>query len=136
MNFLPTISEALTTVDQFLILHAAALPQGPKDALLASGSKVSPVDKLVEVAEVLYAARGDLDEDGLTIAGQIAEFCTRNGWHGLADDARGERMVAAIRRDLGEPHPSGGQWPAPETDPLPKGASTAAQVPPYLPQGS
>lgn len=122
MDFLPTLGDALGACDRLLMLFSAELPQVTNDALLDAGTKVSPVDKLVDVGEVLYAARADLDTDALTIAGQVIEFCTRNGWHGLTNDARGERMVAAIRRQLGEPHPTGGEWPDPETDPAPKGA--------------
>lgn len=122
MDFLPTFGEALAAADRLLIMHSADLSQSTKDALISAATKVSPVDKLVEVGEVLYAARADLSDDSLVIAGQVIEFCTRNGWHGLTNDARGERMVAAIRRQLGEPHPTGGEWPDPETDPAPKGA--------------
>lgn len=131
MDFLPTLGDALSAVDQFLILHASELPEASKTALLAAGTKVSPVDKLVEVGEVLYGARKDLNDDSLIIAGQVIEFCTRNGWHGLTNDARGERMVAAIRRQLGEPHPTGGEWPAPETDPAPLGGNPQPATPFY-----
>lgn len=131
MDFLPTLGDALAAVDRFLIEHAATAPESAKDAILAAGAKVSPVDKLVDIAEALYAARADFDADALTIAGQVIEFCTRNGWHGLANEARGERMVAAIRRDLGEPHPSGGEWPAASSDPEARAA--AAGGTPFVP---
>lgn len=131
MDLLPTLGDALAAVDRFLMLHAATAPAAARDAILAASTKVSPVDKLVGIAEALYAARADLDAGALTIAGQVIEFCTRNGWHGLANDARGERMVAAIRRDLGEPHPSGGEWPAAGSDPEPHG--TAAGGTPFIP---
>lgn len=122
MDFLPTLGDALAAADRFLIEHAATAPAAAKDAIIAAGAKVSPIDKLVDIAEALYAARAALDADALAIAGQVIEFCTRMGWHGLANEARGARMVAAIRRDLGEAHPSGGEWPAAATDPEPRGA--------------
>lgn len=131
MDFLPTLGDALAAVDRFLIEHAATAPESAKDAILAAGAKVSPVDKLVDIAEALYAARADFDADALTIAGQVIEFCTRNGWHGLQNEARGQRMVEAIRRQRGEEHPTGGQWPDPATDPAPAGA--AAQGTPFQP---
>ncbi|WP_298195530.1 hypothetical protein [Novosphingobium sp.] len=126
MNFLSTLSDALEASSSL----PAELPEAVQAALLDASAKVSPVDKLVEIAEVLYAARAELDEDALVIAGQVIEFCTRNGWHGLTNDDRGDRMVAAIRRQLGEPHPTGGEWPDPETDPAVKGAPVEQPVTP------
>lgn len=131
MNFLPTLGEVLAAVDQYLILHAQNLPQTAQDGIVAAAAKVSPVDKIVDVAETLYAARAELDDEALILAGQVAEFATRNGWHGLQNEARGQRMVEAIRRQRGEEHPTGGQWPDPATDPAPAGA--AAQGTPFQP---
>ena len=124
MIFLATIAEALAAIDRFLILHAALLPDEHKTALLNAGAKVSAIDKMVEVAEILYAARSELEGEALAIAAQVAEFCARYGWHGLADEGRGAGMVDAFRRQLGEPHPTGGEWPDPASDPAPRGSAT------------
>lgn len=126
MNFLSSLGEALTAIDHFLVEQARELDQPTKAALIEAAGRVSPVDKTVGFAEALYGVRADLSDDGLVLAGQVIEFATRYAWHGLTQDARGERMVAAIRRQLGEEHPTGGEWPAPETDPTPVGAAVPA----------
>lgn len=117
MTPLSSLGEVLAAIDKFLILHARDLDQQSVDTLLEATAKVSPVEKIVDTGELLYAIRDTLDEDGLTLAGQAIEFATRNGWHGLGTDNRGQRMVDALRRQLGEPHPTGGEWPAKDTDP-------------------
>lgn len=134
MNLLQSMGEALPAIDRFLVLHARELDEASLAAMLEASAKVSPVDKIVGVAELLYSIRAELHPDGLTLAGQLIEFAARNGWHGLQVDARGSRMVDAIRRELGEDHPTGGEWPAPDTDPAP---ALAGAIPaPAVPLGS
>ena len=131
MNFLASLGEVLAAVDQYLILHAQNLPEATQQAVVSAAAKVSPVDKLCDVGEALYAARDGLSDEALVLVGQVVEFCTRNGWHGLSVDARGQRMVDAIRRQRGEPHPTGGSWPDPSTDP--EAAGMAVQGTPLQP---
>lgn len=133
MNFLPSLGEVLVAIDQFLIEHARELEAAAKTALLDAAGKVSPVDKIVGVGEVLYAVRADLTAEGLTLGGQAIEFATRNAWHGLANDSRGSRMVDAMRRQLGEEHPTSGEWPAPETDPEAMVLGNQPTAMPYAP---
>lgn len=120
MDFIPTAYEVIAAIDRYMMLHGQDLDAKVQGALLEVSAKVSPVDKIVATGEVLYAVRADLDAEALTIAGQAIDFATRNGWHGLDIDARGFRMVNALRRQLGEPHPTEGEWPDPATDPAAK----------------
>lgn len=77
----------------------------------------SPVDQIVRVGEYLYAKRDEIADAGKGVAGGLIAFATVNGWHGLLADNRGNRIVQALRRDLGEEPPAGIEWPDPVDDP-------------------
>ena len=79
----------------------------------------SPVDQIVQLGEYLYAHREDVADEGKDLGGALIAFATINGWHGLLEADRGNRIVQAMRRDLGETPPAGLDWPEPEDDPAP-----------------
>ena len=79
----------------------------------------SPVDQIVRTGEYLYAKRAEISTDGQSLAGGLIAFATINGWHGLLDADRGNKIVQAIRRDLGETAPVGTEWPDEADDPAP-----------------
>lgn len=83
----------------------------------ALSSSPSPVDAIVRVAEYLYAQRATIAAAGVDLCGGLIAFATLNGWYGLLDGDRGNRIVQAIRRDLGETPPAGLAWPEPASDP-------------------
>lgn len=97
----------------------AALPVDTQAALLAAASEVSVVDAVCHAAELIYAR---LDEAGpllLGLGAGLAALAAVNGWHGLAIAGRGVGMMAALRREAGEAHPTLGTWPDPSEDPAP-----------------
>lgn len=108
----------------FMMSHGMELPASLQDFLLAAMGAPSPVDRIVKFGEALYAAAADLDDEGKILCAQMIGFASRNGWHGLAEDNRGGRIVMAMRRQLGETSPSG-NWPDPEDDPAPLAEYTA-----------
>jgi hypothetical protein len=77
----------------------------------------SPVDQIVSIAEYLYAKRAEISIEGKSLAAGLAAFATTNGWHNLLADNRGNKIVQALRRDLGETAPAGVQWPNSVDDP-------------------
>jgi hypothetical protein len=85
------------------------------------GPTKSAVDLVVKTAEEIYKRRDDLDGPTLQLAAGLASFCYLWGFHGMDEEARGQKMSLALRRDSGEPAPEGVEWPAVETDPEPKG---------------
>lgn len=107
--------EAIMTYRFGALLEEGATIIAKVQALSASPS---PVDQIVRTGEYLYSQRALVADDSLDIAGGLIAFATINGWHNLLADNRGNRIVQALRRDLGEDPPAGMDWPAPETDPV------------------
>lgn len=97
---------ALLAEDGAIITKVQALSASP-----------SPVDQIVRTGEYLYSQRALIADDSLDIAGGLIAFATMNGWHNLLADNRGNRIVQALRRDLGEDPPIGMEWPEPASDP-------------------
>jgi hypothetical protein len=80
--------------------------------------EASPVDAIMRAGEALYAHLGSLTIAGKQLLRDLISLATTFGWHGLATDQRGLRIVKAARRELGEESPSG-SWPDPSEDPAP-----------------
>ena len=134
----PDNIEALGKASQtFLIMHGGSLPEHLRDQLLSALGAPSPVDRIVKAGEALYANAAGLNDEGKVLCAQLISFAALNGWHGLADENRGGRIVMAMRRELGEKAPSG-KWPVAADDPeaLAQYAAAAADVAPEpQPQG-
>lgn len=86
------------------------------------GPTKSAVDLVVKTSEAIYARRATLDGPALQLAAGLASFAGVWGFHGMAEDNRGQRMALALRRDSGENAPVGSEWPNSSEDPEPKGA--------------
>lgn len=117
MEFPDNIPAANALTQTFAVEHGAELPDALREKLIEALAQPSPVDSIVKTGELLYAHRGELAAPAHTLTAQLISFAAMNGWHGLGQDNRGSRIVQAMRRDLGEDHPGGGEWPDPETDP-------------------
>lgn len=115
INDLPSMVQA---IDRYV--HGA-LPSTVPGAVADAVTKyfVSPVDKVVTVAEALYAAAqmNCLDEAGMILAVQATNFCMMNSWHAIGQTARGTGVIQALRRQLGDDTVT--QTPA--QDPAPNG---------------
>jgi hypothetical protein len=118
MKYLDSIPDLVTELDRFKATRAPTLPEFFRDKLygFAFGS---PVDTIVNSAELLYAARDELEPDGLTLVGQLFYAVSFNAWHGVNADERAPRIIRAMRRELGETPPIGEFAPR-EEDPAPK----------------
>jgi hypothetical protein len=119
MDIPVSIEELSGNISRFMIMEGAALPEHTLKAMIPALSQPSPVDSFMRSLEILYAARQDLSAEGKKLVGQIAGFAIPFGWHGINEDNRGQGILRAMSRDLGEPAPAGG-WPDPESDPEPK----------------
>jgi hypothetical protein len=89
------------------------LAQDTFDRLEQLADSPSPVDSMVNTAELLYARRNELDTEGRGLAYGLFSYAYQMGFHGLRDDNRGMRIAQSMARDDGE----AGDWPAADTDP-------------------
>jgi len=101
----------------FIMDHGSSLPSVTRDAVVAATGEGNWADGHARMLEALYPIRDQLNDAGKTMIGQIAAFL--NSWQllGMAEDARGQRILYAMQRDLGEEAPAGVVWPDPSTDP-------------------
>jgi hypothetical protein len=134
MEFPSNHIEALTAIQNFVADHASDLPEDVRALIITATSQPSPVDTIVSVGELLYARRADLGNEARELAAGCISFAALNGWHGLALDGRGAKIVGALRRELGHDHPSG-EWPAAEDDPEPLAQYVAAPPEEDAPEG-
>jgi hypothetical protein len=93
---------------------------------------VSPVDKIVNFSETIYALGEKASAEAKTAAAATVEFATRFAWHGLGTEGRGVGILSALQRDLGEPAPAAG-WPDPTSDPEPRADLIAVLAPAAAP---
>lgn len=90
-----------------------AVPDTIRDRLqLLPGSQA---DKICDGAELLYAHRDLLGESGLTVMAQLFAYGSLQHWAAFNADGRCDKIVAGVRRDLGE----AGDWPDAADDPEP-----------------
>lgn len=119
IEFAPDLVTLHTNLQRYMMMGAAGLPEHTREALLEAAGHPSPVDRVVNSAEALYAVKGDLDADGRVMAAQLAQFAAMNGWHGMSE--RGLQIAQAMQRIGGYQAPAGTSWPAAEDDPEPVG---------------
>jgi hypothetical protein len=95
------ITGARRAIRGFLVHADGVLPADTFAKLEDLADSPSPVDQIARTAELLYARRDELDDEGRTLVGQLASFAATNGWHGMADANRGGLIAQAMRRDMG-----------------------------------
>lgn len=105
-------ASAAPAVAAFIRDHGSEVPALTFDALAAYSP--SGVDRVVNGCEALYAAADHLPPAGLTLCGQLARIAEENGFHTLGQTDRAARIIAAMRRRLGET-----ATPDPSADPAP-----------------
>ena len=108
-----SFTDVLSNLQRFMMLNASSLPDPTIEHLLASANHPSPVDRIVNSVEALYAVKDDLDKAGRDITGQMAQFVALNGFHGMQE--RGQQINQAMNRIGGYNAPLGSEWP--EADP-------------------
>lgn len=99
----------------------SALPAYLRDRYRALRGSPSPMQQIAQLGEFIYANRAAIDDEGRALGCGLIAHANLNGWNPqyLGTDNRGDRIVQALRRDLGEQNPvDGASWPEPSTDPL------------------
>ena len=101
MDPIADIPGARRALRQYLVHADGKLPADTFAMLEDMVDSPSPVDAIVRSAELLYARRDQLDDEGRTLVGQLASFAAVNAWHGMGDANRGGLIAQAMRRDMG-----------------------------------
>jgi len=78
----------------------------------------SPVAAAVNAAKLIYARRTELSPKVMHVGAGFAMLTQVNSFHGMQEDDLGLRMYLALRRDAGDPKPTGG-WQKVADDPEP-----------------
>lgn len=118
MDIFSDFTGAVDAIVQFDREKFSAMPthvQAELTRLAAVG--VSPVDRVVRTAEMLYANRAVLtrNKDRL-LAAQLINFASQYNFHGVNDGGRAQKIEQIMRREAGEDLPE-----VPEADvPAPK----------------
>lgn len=112
-----SITAAKSGLVAYLMASGATLDDTLQQRLTDAMACPSPVDMLVQSMEALYAAHTDLDDAGKALVAQLSGFIVANGWHGINQDDRGNRIIRAMLRELGEIPPLGVTWPEVDDDP-------------------
>ena len=120
ISFATNIREAQQRLSSYLITYGAALPAFTRGKVIEAQSAPSAVQRIVQSAEALYAAREGIGYDGRAMAAVLTQLATRHGWSKLDEDDRGGAMLGALLRENGEPPPAGMEWPDPADDPAPR----------------
>lgn len=95
------------------------LPEYLMENITNIAGEVSPAVVISNGAEVLYANMDTCGKEGLELGTRLTALATQFGWHGLAVEDRGTRMVRAMCRELQIP-PAIGSHQKKENDPAPK----------------
>lgn len=135
-----TISQARSAMVQFYASHGATLPERVAASLIASTSIDVAPQALYEFVEAVYANKDDFTADQLLEAADIVKFTKDNGWYGLRENMRGDKMESIFRGEGVEDAPV----PLPnfffgETDPVEMPPAPELPIPevspPPVPEG-
>lgn len=102
MQTFEQIIDARNAIMDFRADHSADIPERFRARFRELTASPAPVDQIVKVGEFIYANRDDMPDAAKALAAGLIGFATTNAWHGLLEDSRGDRIVANLRKDIGE----------------------------------
>jgi hypothetical protein len=94
------IPEAYDAIRAMELSSYSKLPQEVKDVLDQTAQVgTSPVDRVVRVAEAIYAKRDDanIKAEQKEVAAGLFTVAAMHGWHGLNDDLRAQKAAKVLR---------------------------------------
>lgn len=133
MEFATDLVDLTTKMQRFMMTKASELPEFTLEKVLEFSGHPSPVDRIVNTAEALYAVKGQLSAEGRVMTAQLAQFAAVNGWHGMSE--RGLQISRAMQRIGGYQAPEGTSWPDASEDPEPLSTMLTPADPPADPAG-
>lgn len=135
MEAFTTLGDAIDAIVRFDREKFSTMPEHVQAELCHLASvEISPVDRIVRTAEMLFANRAKLTRnvDRETVA-RLIEFAAGNGWHGLNEENRAGRISAAMMAEAGGAAVGEDVVPTPRKEFLPLGASPNAGPAPVQP---
>ena len=111
----------------YMINNATRLPDYVTELLLDIAPETNPIDELLQSAEILYAAKDELNNPARLIVARIFKWLSDHDQYGVNQDDRAQNIISAMRRDLDEPPPPFG-WPNPADDPAPLERYLASEI--------
>src|SRR5690349_17272184 len=113
-----SVHEASRAMQEFLFDRDAALPDDVREQLKALvGPAASPVNAVVEGAEILYARRDELSAPAWELGAGLALIAEQFAFMDMAVSGRGSKMALAFMRDANVKKPVGVEYPAKADDP-------------------
>lgn len=97
-----TITDAREGIIDFRVEHFSEMAVPYRARFKELSASPSPVDQIVKLGEFVYANRAALPDTAKALGAGLIAYATTNAWHGLLEDDRGNRIVANLRKDLGE----------------------------------
>lgn len=124
MQPIADITAARRAIRQYLAHAEGKLPDDTFEQFEKLADSPSPVDQIVRCADLLYARRDELDDEGRTVAAQLAAFAATNFWHAMGEGNRGGLIAQALMRDV-----EAGEVTQDDADPAPNPASVRQPEP-------
>ena len=92
------IPSAVAAIRAFALEHWTTLPDHVKETLNRTAQMgASPVDRIVETAETIYANAPDLPAAAREVGAGLFVVAGNNGWHGLNEGQRATKAAKALR---------------------------------------
>ena len=87
---------------QFIADHLRDVDPALQPGFIQHATSNSVVAQTAGVGEFVWANRDAMPDAAKELAASLISFASSEGWHGLDDDGRGAKIVANLRKDLGE----------------------------------
>lgn len=128
-----SIGEAVDAIVAFDRSKFTTMPEPVQEEMnRLAGVGISPADRIVRTAEILFAYRAKLTRnDHKEMVAKLITFAALQGWHGLNVENRAGRIAAVMLAEAGGPPADGVDVPAPypEFNPVRDRATTPAPAP-------
>ena len=126
MDFPTNLSEGSRVMQDFSASgELAKLPDFTKEKVMSAMSELSMADQMVKFGEAIYANAANVNSEARNAAAKVIALASGlvsaiGPYHGLQNEDRGARMVAALRRRNGHVAPANSDgWPPASEDPAP-----------------
>ena len=87
---------------EFRAEHFGDVPEYLRPRFKDLAASPSPVDQAVNLGEFIFANREALGDKAKELGAGLIAFATQMSFHGLDIDDRGNRIVANLRKEIGE----------------------------------